>query len=143
MTELQPPEHEEKWDEKRHEKEEKPRAWGGEEKWQRDALSAIIWAAALVCAGLVLLADNLDLLPAFLEGRGWSLAFLAAGGLFLLEDAMRYLLPEYRRPVGGTLIFAAVLIGIGLSGLGLGVVIWPLIVIAIGISILVNALRRS
>jgi len=140
MAEQQPPGYDEKGDEKREEKEEKFTGIGSQEKWQRDPLSTIIWAAILVMAGTVLLVDNLGILP-FVQGRGWSFVFLGAGLLFLLEAAMRYLLPEFRRPIGGTLIFAAILIGIGLSGLGLGISIWALIIIAVGVSLLINAIR--
>ena len=142
MADQEPPVYDEKWDEKRGEKEEKVTGVGGAEKWRSDPLSVLVWAGILVMAGLILLVDNLGLLPGFLEGKGWSLAFLVAGGMLFVEALVRFLIPEYRRPLGGTLILGAVFAGIGLSGFGLAIAIWPLILIGIGVSILVRAMRQ-
>ena len=139
----------EKEEEKRQETQEKEeKSW--DEKWRRDPLGAIIWALILIWAGFVFLADNMGFL-AGLRDLGlrrevsglaalapWDLIFLGAGVIVLVEVAVRLAVPEYRRPVSGTLIFAAVLIGIGLSNLlGWGL-IWPLVLIAIGVAILLR-----
>jgi uncharacterized membrane protein len=120
--------------EKQEEKEEK--SW--DEKWQRDPLSAAIWAGILVWAGLVFLADNLGLLVRIERLDAWGLIFVGAGLLVLLEVVVRSLVPDYRRPVTGTLIFGIILLGIGLGDLiGWGV-IWAVVLIIIGLSILVR-----
>lgn len=124
----------EKDEEKRHEKEEK--SW--EEKWRRDPLSAIIWAAILIWAGLVLFADNLGLLVRYEPLEAWSLIFLGAGVIVLLEVLVRLLVPDYRRAVIGTFIFGLILLGIGLGDLVGWGVLWPLVLIAIGLSILLR-----
>lgn len=124
--------------EKQHEKEEKPRDMA--EKWRQDPLSAVVWAAVLIVGGFVLILDNLGV-PIF-RGNGWSIALVCAGVIVALEAVVRILMPEYRRPVRGTLILAAVLAGLGLSGwIGWGVT-WALIIIALGVSILWGGLRR-
>jgi hypothetical protein len=137
MSERQHHEKEEKQEEKQ-EKEEK--SW--DEKWRRDPLTALVWASILIWAGLVLLADNLGLLVSFEQLNTWSFVFIGAGLILLLEVAVRLLLPDYRRPVLGTFIFALVLIAIGLGDLISWGAIWALVLIIIGASILLRGFLR-
>jgi hypothetical protein len=65
-----------------------------------------------------------------------------AGLLVALGAVVRVLLPEYRRPIRSTLIVATVLVGIGLGNLLGWAIIWPLIIIAIGVGVLLTGLRR-
>lgn len=128
--------------EKEREKEEKDDlTW--EEKWRRDPLSAAVWALVLIWAGLVLLADNLDLFADVEWFSAWGLILTGAGVILLLEIAARLLMPDYRRPVGGNLIVAAVLLGLGLSNLVAAAIAWPLILIAIGVGLLLRGLIRT
>ena len=130
---------EEKEAEKEHEKEEEKAGGGwGYEKWRRDPLSAAVWAAILIWAGVALLAENMGLLVRFEWLDAWALIFIGAGGIVLLEVVVRLLVPSYRRAVGGTLVFAVVLVGIGVGNLFGWDVTWPLILIAIGVSILLR-----
>jgi hypothetical protein len=125
----------EKEEEKQTEKEEKEeKSW--DEKWRRDPLSAAVWAAILIWAGLVLLVSNMGLLARFEWLDDWGLIFVGAGLLVLLEVVVRLLLPDYRRPVMGTLIFAIILLAIGLGNLVGWGLIWPLVLIIIGVAIL-------
>ena len=140
-------EKDEKEDEKRDEK-------TVEEKYRRDPLSAVIWAVILVWAGLVFLADNLGMLASFrlpaglapgagfIHPEAWSVIFIGAGIIVLGEVVIRVLVPIYRQPVGGTLILAAVLVGIGLGNIFGWNVVWPLILIAIGLSVLLRGFWR-
>jgi hypothetical protein len=131
-------------DEKSNEKDEE-KGRGGE-KWRNDALSAIVWAGIFVWAGLVLLADNLGAMKSVMIGdtvlQSWSLIFVGAGILVFLEVAIRLIVPAYRRPVTGTAVFACILLAIGLGGSVGWSVVWPLILILIGVSILVGAMTR-
>ncbi len=143
----------EKEEEKRSEKQEKEgQSW--EEKWRRDPLGSIVWALILIWAGVVFLADNLGLLGGLRrtgwgDGRGallaigaWDVILMGAGIILLLEVAVRLAIPAYRRPVMGTLILAAVLIGIGLGNLFGWTVVGPLVLIAIGVGILLRGSSR-
>ena len=144
----------EKFDEKEMEKNEEK---APEEKWRRDPLSSIVWACILIWAGLVFLASNLGWLDAIVSESeeitgisaidnvlsAWSLVLAGAGVIILLEVAIRLLIPAYRRPVMGTFIFGIILIGIGLGDLINWNILWPLIIIGIGLSFLVRAFRKQ
>jgi hypothetical protein len=121
--------------EKEHEKEEE-KNW--EEKWQRDPLGAAIWAGILIWAGVILLADNLELIVAFSWFDTWGFIFLGAGLAVLLGVVARILLPSYRRPVGGHLILGAIFLGIGLGLILDTALVWPFVLIAIGVGILLR-----
>jgi hypothetical protein len=130
-----------------------------EEKWQRDRLGSIVWALILIWAGFVLLAGNMGILDAFnalverlgfqfaelpieipfIQVSAWSLIFLGAGVLLLAEVVVRLLFPTYRRPVLGTTILAIVFLGIGIGSWGL---IWPLVLIVVGLALLLGGLFR-
>jgi hypothetical protein len=118
----------------KEEKDEKGRGESWEEKWRRDPVDAASWAAIFIWAGLVLLAENMGFwanLSPLLET--WSIGFIGAGVIVLLGVLVRLLVPAYRRPVMGSLIFGAILLGIGLGELVGWVLIGPLILIAIGV----------
>jgi hypothetical protein len=127
-------------------KEEEKQEEKQEEKWRRDPLSAIVWAGILIWAGLALLGDNMGLwdnLTILGSGvEGWSIAFLGAGVIVLGEVVIRLLMPAYRRGVGGTLVFAAILLGVGLGEIVSWDLIGPLILIAIGVSVLFRGFFR-
>jgi hypothetical protein len=135
----------EKEQEKRDEKSAEEKSW--DEKWRRDPLSAIVWAAIFIWAGVVFLANNLGFLGPLRQGalanlEAWSLVFLGAGAIVLLEVLVRLLMPEYRRAVGGSIFFALFLIGIGLGNIFGWDIIWPLILIALGLSIVFRGILR-
>ena len=116
-----------------------------EEKARRDPLSALTWPAILIWAGIVLLVANLGLLNLSIgrfngigENNTWSVIFVGAGVILLLEVLARQLAPSYRRPILGTVILAVILIGIGLGNLTNWNIVWPILIILIGASILLR-----
>jgi len=140
------------------EKDEKEVLKHDEKVEQNDMLSSISWAFILMWAGLVFLASNMGWLSAYgLDFNGWAFPFfndwqefgvwnliaLGAGGIVLLESIVRLLIPKFRRRLGSSLIGAAVLIGVGLGGWLSWNYIWPLILIAVGINVLVSGLNRK
>jgi hypothetical protein len=136
----------EKEAEKREEKSPQEKSW--DEKWRRDPLGTLTWAAIFIWAGLVLLANNLGFFQtpgAFLAGvEVWSLILLGAGVLVLLEVLARLLFPEYRRNVTGSIIFGFILVGVGLGEIFSWDLVWPFILIALGLAIVLRGvLRRS
>ena len=129
---------EQRRDEK-EEKEEKGRGEGWDEKWRRDPVDAASWAGIFIWAGLVLLAANiLDT-----GWEAWPFVFLGAGAIVLLGVAVRLIVPAYRRPIIGSLIFGVILLGIGLGELTRWDVVGALILIAIGVGVLLRGFFRE
>jgi len=128
-------------EEKQEEKEEKSwdeKSW--DEKYRRDPLSAIVWAVILIWVGVALLADNLGFLDTLPSLDAWDLVFIGAGVLVILEAVIRLLVPEYRQSVTGSLIFGVILLAIGLGDLVAWSMIWPVVLIIIGASLVVRNL---
>jgi hypothetical protein len=125
-----------------------------EEKWHRDPLGSMIWALILIWAGLVWLGWNFGVLERyaflnrFLSNTGdiqppiWALIFLGAGVLILIEVLIRLVVPAYRRSVIGSIIVAAIFLGIGLGDLVRWNIIWPVVIITIGLVIILQGLLR-
>ena len=149
-------EKQEKFDEKELEKQEEKSAdeKSYEEKYRRDPLGAIIWAVILIWVGVVLLAKNMGYLEQLglqldfadlpfnipFVGDSWSLIFLGIAVIVFIEIIIRLLIPDYRRPLMGSVIFLIVCIGLAFGSWDL---IWPLILIAVGASILLRGMFRS
>jgi hypothetical protein len=143
----------EKFDEKEQEKREEksPEEKNWEEKYRRDPLGSIIWACILIWAGLVFLADNLRLidfedipgLPGGFSSQPWSWILIGAGVLVLIEVVIRLTVPDYRRPVLGSIFLAIVLIGIGLGNLFNWNITGALILIALGLMIILRGVFRE
>ena len=153
---------EKKYDEKNekqlNEKDEKELLKHDEKVEQQDTLSSIVWAAILIWAGIAFLSVNMGWFDAILgssffarilpenmavfEPGVWSIIILGAGVILLVEVAVRLLIPSFHRHVGGSLIIAAVFIGVGLGNLFGWDLVWPFILIAVGASILLAGIAR-
>jgi len=131
-----------KEEEKEYEKaEEKDSGGWGYEKWRRDPLSGIVWAGILIWAGVALLLSNMGLLSLRIGDNRvepWSIVLMGAAVILLLEIVVRLIVPAYRRPVGGTLVFAAILFGVGLGDILGWSLVGPLVLIALGLSVLLR-----
>ena len=127
----------------RNEKDEKSR---GEKSRGSDSLSTVIWGAIFVWAGIVLLAENLGYLANFTLGtetlQAWNVILAGAGVIVLVEVVIRLVTPAYRRRVTGSLIFGIILLAVGLGGAFGWNIIWPLILILIGLSVLIGSMTR-
>ena len=153
-------EKEEKFDEKEMQKHEEKTAEEKsadektyEEKYRRDPLGTLIWAVILIWAGVVWLANNFGYLERIRIPFGpdwdwdmpftsdvWALFFAGAGVILLIEVLIRLTVPDYRRPIMGTFVLAVVFFGIGLGSWEL---IWPLVLIVVGASILLRGVFRK
>ena len=158
MTEQPTGEKDEKSDEKEMEKREEksPDEKNWDEKYRRDPLGSIIWAVILIWVGLVFLSSNLGFLDNLLTtteripGLGfldkfvgaWPVVLIGMGVILLVEVVIRLLVPAYRRPVTGTIILAVIFIGVALGDLVSWNLIWPVILIILGISFLMRGLLK-
>lgn len=114
-----------------------------DEKYRRDPLGAVVWPLILIWAGLVLLGANVGALD-FILGRNrdifglgtWSFVFLGAGVIILVVALAHLLLPEYRRSIVGDVILGIIFVGIGLGNLTNWAILWPIIIIVVGLFIL-------
>jgi len=102
----------------------------------------VVFAGALILAGLVLLANTMGLLPRIAGVSEWNWIALGVGVLLLGEWFMRAVSGDYPHHSKGNLIMAGVLIAIGLSGLFDERFTWPLILIGVGVLALFGALFR-
>ncbi len=128
------------------EKDEKNRDESWDEKWRRDPVDAAVWALILIWVGLVWLSHNMEWLFKGAEGRDEktvALGFLGAGVIVLLGVALRLVVPAYRRPITGSLIFGVILLGIGLSQVMEGIAVGAIILIGIGLIILLAGIFRQ
>ena len=109
----------------RHEKEEEKNSEKGEktrgekswdEKWRRDPINAISWAAVFIWAGLGLLAGTTGYGPdTFSWWSTWAVILAGAGAIFIIAGLVRVAFPEHRRSIGGNLIVGFILLGVGIQ----------------------------
>lgn len=118
-----------------------------ENKAKRRQIDAIFWGGAFILAGLVFLAQNLDILPQIgTTEEWWFWIFLAAGVWALLINIFRLVSADWPNPTTGDYIWTAVLLFIGLGGAYdfdvEGTAIAAVVLVGIGLLILAGALLR-
>lgn len=147
------------YDEKEEKEVSKHEEKSTEEKYRRDPVGSISWAIFLIWAGVVLLLYNIgriEILLNFVRGfnlplsewlvelpfvntQTWQVFFLGAAVIVVLEIIVRLILPMYRRPIIGSIIWAAILFALAF---GNWVVIGPIALIVIGVVILLSRFAR-
>lgn len=157
----------EKMDEKelsKHEEKASEEKYYGEkdydEKNRRDPLGNIIFAAILIWGGLVFLGNNLGFLEKigpisrylpipedpigiyvpFVSSEAIQFFLVGLIGILIIEIIIRLTIPQYRRPVFGTIIGIGLLLSWMFNNWDL---ILPLVFIAIGLSILTRDFWRK
>lgn len=108
-----------------------------EKDWRRDSLGGTIWALILIEAGVALLGVTANLVDWLDWGNVWGVIMIGASLLLTAEIAIRLLVPSYAQPLGGRIVLAAVLAFAGISNVT-GLELWPLILIALGLSIVIR-----
>ena len=141
------------------EKAEKELRKHDEKTEERDTLNSSVWAAILIWAGSVFLAVNTGWVDRYVSGyylsrilpEGmvifepgvWSIVAVGAGAILLLEVIIRMIVPSLHRNIFGTLILAGVFLGVGLGNFFGWDLIWPVILIVLGVSVLLGGVLRK
>lgn len=97
------------------------------------------WAGAFIWAGLVLLADNVDVLPEIEGASVWSWILTGAGLWALAVNVWRTVSPREPNPDGGDLFWTGVLLVLGLAGFFDWDIAFPVILIVLGGVLLIRA----
>jgi hypothetical protein len=123
---------------------QEPASDGGwvRDRGRRPRISGIVWALVLIWVGLVLLAVNLGLSASITWANMWSYLFTGAGVIVLAGGIYRLVVPAHRRWAFGPIIFGLVLIGFGVGWLYGWSIIWPLVIVSVGVAILLGAIFR-
>lgn len=114
-------------------------------KAERKRIDAIWWAGVLIWIGLVLGADNLNILPRIGgEGEWWLWVFLGAG-LWALALNGFSVLSNWPNPSTWDWIWTAIFLLVGLGGVVniAGEIVGAVVLVGIGIAFLVKALSAS
>jgi cation transport ATPase len=137
------PRRNEKEEEKRREKQdEKGQSW--DEKWQHDPLRMIFIAIILIWGGLVAFAGTQHVFSYNWDAHGWAIFLLATGTILIIKAVIRAVVPEFRRSIGFGLIAGIILLAVGIFDL-VGwnwEYIWPVILVAVGLAIILFGVRR-
>ena len=113
-----------------------------QEKAERKRLESFWWGAVIIWAGIVFIADYLEVLPSVREAGAWSWIFLGAGIFGLLGAIIRVVSEELPNPTGWDYFWSALFLIIGASGFFGGGITFPIVLVVIGIAILGNVLFR-
>ena len=115
---------------------------------QSKRLEATVWSALLLWGGAVLLAANTGALDRWLtraayvprQADGWTVFFLGAALILVVEIALRTLVPAYGKPelctCAGALVVSAL-------APGSWALFWPLVLLVAGASLLLSAVRQQ
>lgn len=105
----------------------------------------------MLWAGLTYLAENLGYLQRWIssipglpekayEMTAFSVVFLGAGVIFFIEAILHIILPGQGRHFTGSIVLAAIGIGVGLGDMFSWSLVGPIVLIAIGLSFLLRGL---
>ena len=119
-----------------------------------EIMDSITWALILIWAGVVMLADNLGYLELYLKRLSlrladvpwhlpvsdevWTVFFIGLGIILLFGVIIRLLVPNFRHDLLGNAILSIVAFSVAF---GRADIIWPMILIALGVSIIVRKAR--
>ena len=113
-----------------------------QEKAERKRLESFWWAAVIIWAGIVFIADYMGLLPNIREAGAWSWIFLGAGVFGLIGALIRVVSDGLPNPTGWDYFWSALFLIIGAGGFVGGGIAFPIVLIVIGLAILGNVLFR-
>jgi len=109
------------------------------EKAPSDRLGAVFSGLVLILLGITFYMASTGIIG----WKEWWAYFLAGlGGIFLIDAAIRSVVPEYKRPVSGRVFVGLLLLAIGGFQI-LGIMTWwPLILVVFGVWLIFKGLTR-
>lgn len=112
-------------------------------KKDKKFFDGLFWGGFIIVAGLIFFADSMGvLLPSLGDDKSWRWIFLAAGVYGLVLTVIRVVTPTYVNPDTSDYFGVGLLFVIALSGLMKFDNYWPFVLIFIGVSKLVSALKE-
>jgi hypothetical protein len=102
-----------------------------EEKYTKDPISAIFIGFVVIAVGIVLYFANEELYGVSWE-NAWNYVLMGVGCAFLLSALLHTVIPQYRKPIMGEVVFGAILLVVG-GASQYEPSWWPLILIAGGV----------
>jgi hypothetical protein len=119
-----------------------------EAKRRHKHMDNLFWAGAIIVAGVVFLAQSLEILPEIGDGyqdEWWIWVFLGAGAWAFVLNLFQLLSPDWPNPRAWDYIWTAIFLGVGLGSAVTidveGSVIAGVVLVAIGAILLANLLR--
>ena len=112
------------------------------QKSERKRLESFWWGAVIIWAGIIFVADYLEILPEVGEAGAWSWIFLGAGVLGLVAAIIRAASADLPKATNGDYSWSAVFLVVGASGFVGGGIAFPIVLIVIGIAMIANVILR-
>ncbi len=128
--------------EEKHEKREKGEKHEKEktEKREGDRLGAFVGGATIILLGILLYLVQIGTFSWITWSNWWGYFLLGLGCILIVSAVLRAAVATYRGAAVGPLIGGVILCFVGLSGIINIESWWPLILIAVGITIIVGGL---
>ena len=99
------------------------------DKAERKRLEGFWWAAVLIWAGIVFVADYFGFLPEIGGANAWSWIFLGAGALGFIFAIVRVVSTDLPKPTGWDYFWSALFLVIGASGFFGEGIAFPLVIL--------------
>lgn len=113
-----------------------PTSWGyGREHARGGGLNRVFWAGLLILIGIVLMANQMGILPRVGDADTWDWIMLGIGGLLVLSGFVRITSGDYERSSNGRIIIGLILSGLGASAIFdvSSALLWPAALIVFGL----------
>ncbi len=109
-----------------------------EEKEEKDFVSYLTFGLMLILLGVSFMLVYAN----YLTWENWWTVFLMGFGIILLINAaIRYTVPAYKKPVGGKIFIGVLMFIVGLAGYFRFEHWWPLVFIVAGIAVIIAGIR--